>query len=45
LIYPIVLGKGQRLFEEDREAKLKLIETQPYSSGVVGLIYQPDRKG
>jgi dihydrofolate reductase len=45
LSYPVILGKGQRLFEEGREAKLKLVETKPYGSGVVGLIYQPDRKG
>ena len=44
LLYPVVLGKGQRLFEDGRDAKLKLVESTPYSTGVVGLIYQPDRK-
>jgi dihydrofolate reductase len=44
LIYPLVLGKGQRLFEEGRAAKLKVVDTKSYSSGVTGLIYQPDRK-
>ena len=44
LYYPVVLGKGQKLFEEGREAKLKLVETKPFSSGVVGLIYVPDRE-
>lgn len=44
LYYPVVLGKGQKLFEEGRESKLKLVETKPFSSGVVGLIYVPDRE-
>lgn len=43
LIYPLVLGKGQKLFEDGRDAKLKVVETMPFSSGVTGLIYQPDR--
>jgi dihydrofolate reductase len=43
LIYPVVLGKGQRLFEDGRNTKLKLVETQPYSSGVVAAVYEPDR--
>jgi dihydrofolate reductase len=41
LIYPVVLGSGQRLFEDETRAKLKLIDSHTYSSGVVGLIYQP----
>ena len=44
LYYPVVLGKGQKLFEEGREAKLKLVEAKSFSSGVVGLIYVPDRE-
>jgi dihydrofolate reductase len=44
LIYPVVLGKGQRLFEEGATATLKLVETRSFSSGVVGLIYEPERK-
>lgn len=44
LIYPLVLGKGQRLFEDGINTKLKLAETKTFSSGVVALIYQPEAK-
>jgi dihydrofolate reductase len=43
LVYPVVLGTGQRLFEEGTTATLKLIEAQPFSTGVVALIYEPNR--
>ncbi len=43
LVYPVVLGKGKRLFREGTTATLKLVETQTFSSGVVALIYVPDR--
>jgi dihydrofolate reductase len=43
LYYPVVLGKGQKLFEDGSETKLKLVESTAYSSGVMGLIYEPDR--
>lgn len=41
LIYPLVLGQGQRLFPTGSNANLKLVESKPFSSGVVALIYQP----
>lgn len=44
LVYPLVLGKGQRLFEEGVAETLKLVEAKSFSSGVVGLIYQPEAK-
>jgi|FLYN01.1.fsa_nt_gi dihydrofolate reductase len=44
LVYPVVVGKGKRLFKEGTTAKLKLVESQSFSSGVVGLIYEPERK-
>lgn len=44
LIYPVVLGKGQRLFEEGTTATLKLVEARPFSGGVTALIYEPERK-
>jgi dihydrofolate reductase len=44
LVYPLVLGKGQRLFEEGTMATLKLVEAKSFSSGVVGLIYQPNNE-
>ena len=44
LIYPVVLGKGKRLFKDGSKTSLKLVETKSFSSGVVAHIYQPDRK-
>jgi dihydrofolate reductase len=44
LVYPVVLGKGQRLFEDGQTATLNLIEARSFSSGVVALIYEPERK-
>ncbi len=41
LIYPVVLGKGKRLFRDDFKTKLKLIETKTFSSSVVALVYKP----
>lgn len=43
LVYPVVLGQGQRLFADGMEAKLHLVESQAFSSGVVALIYRPAR--
>jgi len=42
LVFPIVLGKGIRLFDNEESSKLKLIETKTYSSGVVFLKYQSE---
>ena len=42
LVFPVVLGKGIRLFENEDSVKLKLTETKTYTSGVVLLTYQPD---
>ncbi len=43
LVHPVVLGSGKPLFRDisDRR-KLQLVKTQTFSSGVVGLYYQPD---
>jgi dihydrofolate reductase len=43
LVYPVVLGKGQRLFEEGTTTTLKLVEAKSFSSGVAALIYEPKR--
>lgn len=43
LVYPVVLGSGKRMFHDGTAATLKLVETRPFSSGVVGLIYEPER--
>ena len=45
LTYPVVLGSGKRLFKDGTKATLKLIEAKMFSSGVVLLRYQPDKKG
>jgi len=44
LTYPIVLGKGQRLFSDGITASLKLTESKPMGSGVVLLRYEPEKK-
>jgi len=44
LVFPIVLGRGKRVFPDDFHAGLKLIETKPFPSGVVLMRYQLDRK-
>ena len=45
LVYPIILGKGKRLFQEGRLTNLKLINLKGFSSGVVSQVYQTDRNG
>ncbi len=43
LVYPMVLGEGIKLFQDATKTTLKLIETQTFSSGVIGMIYEPIR--
>jgi len=43
LVYPLVLGRGKRVFPDDLLVKLKLVETKAFPSGVVLMRYQPDR--
>ena len=39
--YPVVLGRGQRLFADATEVpRLRLVETQPFRSGIVLLRYR-----
>jgi dihydrofolate reductase len=40
LVYPIVLGKGKRLFKDGTAATLKLLEAKSFDSGVVLLRYE-----
>ena len=40
LVYPVVLGTGQRMFEDGTTATLNLVSAKPFSSGVTGLIYE-----
>lgn len=44
LVYPVIVGKGKRLFKEGTPATLKLVESRSFSSGVVALVYEPDRQ-
>ncbi len=41
LIYPVVLGEGQRFFQDGTMATLQLLEAKTFSSGVTALIYKP----
>ena len=41
LVYPLTLGEGQRLFENGVTTTLKLVRAQPFSTGVVALVYEP----
>ncbi|NJL06629.1 MAG: dihydrofolate reductase family protein [Chloroflexaceae bacterium] len=44
LIYPIVLGTGQRLFAEGSpQSPLKLLNAQTFSNGVTAMVYEPER--
>ncbi len=40
LVYPVVLGKGKRLFQDDTKATLKLVEVKAFGD-VTALVYQP----
>lgn len=44
LVYPVVLGSGQRLFKDGFATKLKLVKSQSFSTGVTALVYEPDRQ-
>jgi dihydrofolate reductase len=44
LVYPVVVGKGQRLFKEGTTATWELKESQAFSSSVVALVYEPAQK-
>ena len=42
-VHPATAGSGLKLFEEGGPARhLKLISSQPFSTGVVYLVYAPD---
>ncbi|MGH3453407.1 MAG: dihydrofolate reductase family protein [Nocardioidaceae bacterium] len=42
-VYPVVLGRGRRLFEDEAAAaRLRLVETRPFTSGIVLLRYRAD---
>jgi dihydrofolate reductase len=40
LVYPLVLGTGDRLFGETQDkVPLRLVESRPFGGGVVSVIY------
>jgi dihydrofolate reductase len=42
LVYPVVLGAGDRLFgETEDKLPLRLVEARPLEEGLVGMIYAP----
>ncbi len=41
LVYPVVLGAGQRLFHDGALAALRLLGATPFASGAVLLRYEP----
>lgn len=42
LVYPVVLGKGKRLFLDGTTATLKLVDSKPMGDGgVVAMVYEP----
>ncbi len=46
LVHPIVVGSGKRLFDDggDRDrVALKLVESRPFTTGVLYLTYAPER--
>jgi dihydrofolate reductase len=42
LVHPIVVGRGQRLFEGTPTHPLKLVKSQTFQTGVLNLTYVPD---
>ena len=40
LLYPLTLGHGLRLFEHQPKTKFQLVESKPFTNGVVSLIYK-----
>jgi dihydrofolate reductase len=42
MIHPLVLGKGRRLFPDDVDVALRLLESATTSSGVVISVYESD---
>ena len=42
LVHPIVVGYGQRLFEDTAAHPLKLVKSETFKTGVLNLVYTPD---
>jgi dihydrofolate reductase len=41
-VIPIVIGQGQRLYQNDQHIPLRLVESRPFSNGVLLTRYTPD---
>jgi class 3 adenylate cyclase/dihydrofolate reductase len=45
LLYPVILGSGKHMFQDRIDMHhLRLVESRQFSSGVVLLVYQPERE-
>ncbi len=44
IVYPVMVGKGARVFENIDQTGMKLLESKTFSTGVVILHYQPQPK-
>lgn len=45
MVYPVILGGGKRLFQDGSDPRaLRLVEAKPVGSGILTLVYQPERK-
>ena len=45
LLHPIAVRKGLRLFDEGEPIPLELVSSQTFETGVLNLVYAPDRSG
>ncbi|TLN10489.1 dihydrofolate reductase, partial [bacterium] len=41
LVYPLMIGKGKRLFDAETTGRLRLVSNQTVSKGVIALVYVP----
>lgn len=41
IVYPVVLGSGRKLFNDGIHSSLKLVESRPFDTGAIALVYQP----
>lgn len=41
LVYPVVVGSGERIFDKLDKSPFKLLESRSFGSGVIALHYQP----
>lgn len=45
MVYPVILGGGKRLFQDGSDTRaLRLVEAKPVGSGILTLVYRPERK-